>query len=170
MATLIISVLLALACIYGVYSYIRKLRYGGGCCGEHEGAVKKVKVADRDKTHYPYETVLTIDGMTCSNCVRRVENALNQLDGVWAQVDLSSRKAAVRMKQPLPEVTSCFRSRTTKRQYPIEAEAGGNAFFFAHKLALTNLCMSVSIRLPMRKPPTMRCIAPFPGQLSRKRR
>ena len=100
MATLIIS---ALACIYGVYSYIRKLRYGGGCCGEHEGAVKKVKVADRDKTHYPYETVLTIDGMTCSNCVRRVENALNQLDGVWAQVDLS--KAAVRMKQPLPEDT-----------------------------------------------------------------
>ncbi len=97
MATLIISVLLALACIYGVYSYIRKLRYGGGCCGEHEGAVKKVKVADRDKTHYPYETVLTIDGMTCSNCVRRVENALNQ--------DLSSRKAAVRMKQPLPEDT-----------------------------------------------------------------
>ena len=105
MATLIISVLLALACIYGVYSYIRKLRYGGGCCGEHEGAAKKVKVADRDKTHYPCETVLTIDGMTCSNCVRRVENALNQLDGVWAQVDLSSRKAAVRMKQPLPEDT-----------------------------------------------------------------
>ena len=48
---------------------------------------------------------MTIDGMTCSNCVRRVENALNQLDGVWAQVDLSSRKAAVRMKQPLPEDT-----------------------------------------------------------------
>ena len=34
-----------------------------------------------------------------------MENALNQLDGVWAQVDLSSRKAAVRMKQPLPEDT-----------------------------------------------------------------
>ena len=105
MATLIISVLLALACIYGVYSYIRKLRYGGGCCGSHEDSIKKVKVADRDKTHYPYETVLTIDGMTCSNCVRRVENALNQLDGVWAQVDLSSHQVTVRMKQALSEDT-----------------------------------------------------------------
>ena len=105
MATLIISVLLALACIYGVYSYIRKLRYGGCCCGSHEAAIKKVKVADRDKTHYPYEAVLAIDGMTCSNCVRRVENALNQLDGVWAQVDLSSHQVTVRMKQALSEDT-----------------------------------------------------------------
>ena len=105
MATIILSALLALACIYGVYSYVRKLRQGGGCCGEHEPPVKKVKVADRDKSHYPYETVLTIDGMTCSNCVRRVENALNHLDGVWAQVDLGSRKAVVRMKQMLPANT-----------------------------------------------------------------
>ena len=62
-------------------------------------------MADRDKSHYPYETVLTIDGMTCSNCVRRVENALNNLDGVWAQVDLDSRKAIVRTKQVLSEDT-----------------------------------------------------------------
>lgn len=105
MVNIIIPVLLALACIYGVYSYVRKLRQGGGCCGEHEPPVKKVKVADRDKSHYPYETVLTIDGMTCSNCVRRVENALNNLDGVWAQGDLDSRKAIVRTKQVLSEDT-----------------------------------------------------------------
>ena len=49
--------------------------------------------------------MLAIDGMTCSNCVRRVENALNQLDGVWAQVDLSSHQVTVRMKQALSEDT-----------------------------------------------------------------
>lgn len=42
---------------------------------------------------------MTIDGMTCSNCSRRVENALNSLDGVWAKVDLGERKADVRLKQ-----------------------------------------------------------------------
>ena len=35
----------------------------------------------------------------------RVENALNNLDGVWAQVDLGSRKAIVRTKQVLSEDT-----------------------------------------------------------------
>lgn len=105
MVNVIIPVLLALACIYGVYSYVRKLRQGGGCCGEHEPPVKKRKGGDRDKNHYPYEGILTIDGMTCSNCVRRAENALNTLEGVWAEVDLGSRKAAVRMKQMLPEDT-----------------------------------------------------------------
>ena len=45
------------------------------------------------------EVTLTIDGMTCSNCSRRVENALNSLDGVWAKVDLGERKADVRLKQ-----------------------------------------------------------------------
>lgn len=51
------------------------------------------------KDHYPYQVTLTIDGMTCSNCSRRVENALNSLDGVWAKVDLGERKADVRLKQ-----------------------------------------------------------------------
>ena len=45
------------------------------------------------------KATLTIDGMTCSNCSRRVENALNSLDGVWAKVDLGERKADVRLKQ-----------------------------------------------------------------------
>lgn len=105
MPTIIISVLIGLLFIYGIYCYVRKLRHGGGCCGEHEAAVKKVRVSDRNKEHYPYEVILTIDGMTCSNCVRHVENALNGLDGVWAQVDLGSRQATVRMRQAVPEDT-----------------------------------------------------------------
>lgn len=46
---------------------------------------------------------MTIDGMTCSNCVRRVENALNRLDGVWCTVDLGQRQARLRLKQPADE-------------------------------------------------------------------
>ena len=99
MGTILIAALLILVFVYAIYSYVRKLRQGGGCCGGHEPAEKKVKVAARDTRHYPYTVTLTVDGMTCGNCVRRVENALNRLDGVWAEVDLGARRATVRTKQ-----------------------------------------------------------------------
>lgn len=100
MSTIIIIVIIAAICVFAVYNYGKKLRRGGDCCGEHEPAEKKVKVVDRDKSHYPYGVQLRIDGMTCSNCVRRVENAINRLDGTWAKVDLSSRQATVWCKSP----------------------------------------------------------------------
>ena len=96
MGTAIVIVIIVVICVFAIYSYGHKMRHGGGCCGSHEAAEKKVKVADKNKDHYPYEVTLTIDGMTCSNCSRRVENALNRLDGVWAKVDLGERKADVR--------------------------------------------------------------------------
>ena len=87
MGTAIVIVIIVVICVFAIYSYGHKMRHGGGCCGSHEAAEKKVKVT------------LTIDGMTCSNCSRRVENALNSLDGIWAKVDLGERKADVRLKQ-----------------------------------------------------------------------
>ena len=75
MGTAIVVIILLLLCVYAGYSYRKKLRYGGGCCGEHDAMETKVKVADRNKKHYSYQVVLSIDGMTCSNCSRRVENA-----------------------------------------------------------------------------------------------
>ena len=68
MTTAILLAVLVLACIYGGYAYVKKLRAGGGCCGPHETAEKKVRVTDRDKSHYPYTALLGVDGMTCSNC------------------------------------------------------------------------------------------------------
>ena len=40
-----------------------------------------------------------ITGMSCAACASHVENALNGLEGVWAQVDLEKGEALVRMKQ-----------------------------------------------------------------------
>lgn len=101
-ATAIIIVLLVLLCIFSVKSYLKKLQ--GGCCGAGGGpGEKKVKVADRNADHYPYQAVAVIDGMVCGNCATRVENALNSMDGVWAKVDLSKKQAAIRSKMPLEE-------------------------------------------------------------------
>lgn len=98
MQTILVTAVLVICCAFGIYTYVQKIRHGG-CCGTHEAPEKRVSVADRDKSHYPFSCILTIDGMTCSNCVRRVENTLNSLDGVWCTVDLGQRQALLHLKQ-----------------------------------------------------------------------
>ncbi|WHE86898.1 heavy-metal-associated domain-containing protein [Lachnoanaerobaculum gingivalis] len=97
---IIIVLIVAVIVVFGSISYIKKLKKGGDCCPEHEEATKSVKVKDRDKSHYPYEAKLAIDGMSCNNCVRNVENALNALDGTWASVSLEDNMATVLLKNP----------------------------------------------------------------------
>lgn len=91
--TAVVLVLLTLCVCFGIRSYAKKLRQGGGCCGEREPAEKKVRVADRNRSHYPYHAVLKIDGMVCANCARRVENAINRMDGYWAEADVAGARA-----------------------------------------------------------------------------
>ena len=74
MATVIIVLILVAAVGYGIYSFIHHLRHGGGCCGEHDAPAKKVRAADTNKSHYPHRLVMGVDGMTCQNCQRHVEN------------------------------------------------------------------------------------------------
>ncbi len=38
--------------------------------------------------------------MHCENCVRKVENAVNRIDGAWADVDLASNSAKILLKDP----------------------------------------------------------------------
>lgn len=102
MQNVLIVLAILVICVIAVVSYRKKLK--NGCCGGGDtNAEKKVRVADRNKEHYPYTVRLTIDGMTCGNCAQRVENALNRLDGVWATVDLSERSALVRSKTELSD-------------------------------------------------------------------
>ena len=97
---IIIVLIVAAIVVFGSINYIKKLKKGGDCCPEHEEATKSIKLKDRDKSHYPYEAKLAIDGMSCNNCVRNVENALNALDGTWATVSLEDNMATVLLKNP----------------------------------------------------------------------
>ena len=103
MATYLILAAVVLICAYAVYSYIRKLRVGGGCCGERDAAAKKVKVEDHNKAHYPHTLVMGVDGMTCQNCQRHVENALNVMPGTWAAVDLAAQNVTILTKDEADE-------------------------------------------------------------------
>ena len=47
--------------------------------------------------------MVTIEGMHCQNCARRIENAFNTRDGLYAKVDLGKRTALVRSKRQVPD-------------------------------------------------------------------
>ena len=98
-ATLLVVVFLVCLIGWAVFRVIRKSQKGGGCCGEHEAAPKRLPVEDRIKSHYPHKVILQIGGMTCENCAIRVENALNVLPGTWAKVDIADKKATVLLKE-----------------------------------------------------------------------
>lgn len=95
----IVAVLVGI-CIAAVRSYRKKIH--SGCCGAGDGSpVKKEKVKDHHKSHYPWKATIEVEGMVCSNCGKRVENTLNKLDGVWATADVGHHRATVLMKEPL---------------------------------------------------------------------
>ncbi len=95
MANAVIFVIVIIAFISGIKS--TAMRIENGCCGGKE-ADKRKKVRDRDKSHYSYRAEIRIDGMKCRNCQIKVENALNSLDGVWAEADAGKKCATVLTK------------------------------------------------------------------------
>jgi len=103
MANVIIVLILVVAVVYGIYNYVHHLNHGGGCCGEHDAPARKVKAADTNKSHYLHRLVMGVDGMTCQNCQRHVENALNILPDTLAEVDLSAQKVTVWTKADADE-------------------------------------------------------------------
>lgn len=102
MGNIVVLLVVAVIVVFAIRGTVRKVKYGGGCCGTKE-PVTKVRVADKDPSHYPYHYALHVDGMTCQNCQRRVENALDKMDGVWAKVDLQKATADVLAKKPYTE-------------------------------------------------------------------
>ncbi|MBR2188308.1 MAG: heavy-metal-associated domain-containing protein [Eubacterium sp.] len=97
--TALIVLILAAVIILALAQVVKRARRGSSCCGEHEETIRKKPVKERNKSHYPYTLMLSVGGMTCDNCARRVENALNALEGVWADVQIGTRQAVVRCKE-----------------------------------------------------------------------
>ena len=84
-----------------IYFILHKIRHGGSCCGEHEAAAAKIRVSDRDLSHYPFHYAAEIEGMVCAHCVRNVENAFHAADGIYAVVDLGHKTAKLYARHPL---------------------------------------------------------------------
>lgn len=96
----IIIVALIVVAIFAVKGTIHQFAYG--CCGSKD-VEKKIKVQDKNASDYPYYAVVGVDGMKCKHCKLHVENAFNEKDGNWAEVDLEKKKADVHMKTKMTD-------------------------------------------------------------------
>ncbi len=101
MSTAIICGILLVLCFIGVRSSVKRIAHG--CCGSGGDTVKKVKVQDRNLSHYPYSYEIGVDGMTCSNCKKRVENAFHEKEGFWANADLQKKSVQIYSKKEVTE-------------------------------------------------------------------
>ena len=99
MGTVIVVIVLIVIVLFAMRGSFKHMKGEGGCCGG--SAPKKVK---KQKLTQVAETkTMKIEGMTCDNCRKRVENALNSLTGVNASVNLSRKEAVVKMEKALSD-------------------------------------------------------------------
>ena len=88
---LIVGAALALAVFILARQVMRIGRGGGcGCDGGSPRIRRQRRPAGRVKgaSSYSYSVELRVDGMHCDNCARRVEDALQALGGIVAEVRL----------------------------------------------------------------------------------
>ena len=98
MGNIIIIMALIFIVSIALYGTVKRIRFGSSCCGTKTPPEKKVKVRDKNIANYPYKYILHVDGMHCSNCARRVENAINKSGDNWAHVNLGRKRAEVLSK------------------------------------------------------------------------
>jgi copper chaperone CopZ len=107
--TVVIVAAVAALALYAVRHVVRIASGKDSCCGgggTGEQAPRRrprgrgqTQPQDSDPSHYPFETQLTVRGMSCEGCASAVADALNALPGTWATVDLATRTATVRTKE-----------------------------------------------------------------------
>ena len=100
LVTILIVLVIAVVAFITIRNYRKQLKEG--CCGAggDDGPGAKVEPKDTNKDNYKYTADVKIEGMHCDNCVRKVENAVNRIDGAWANVDLGSNSAKILLKDP----------------------------------------------------------------------
>ena len=100
-STIVIVVILAVILFFAVKNSIPHFRGEGGCCGG-SGKEKLIKPAKLERIIAT--KVIKIEGMRCENCNRRVQNALNQLDGVNAKVYGDRAEAVVKLGRDVEDI------------------------------------------------------------------
>ncbi|MCR5217853.1 heavy metal-associated domain-containing protein [Treponema sp.] len=90
MGTIVICAVLAVIVLLAFKSGLSHFKGEGGCCGGGGGSVVLEKKLEGPVVS---KKTITIKGMKCDNCRVKAQNALNQIDGVLAKVNLKKERA-----------------------------------------------------------------------------
>lgn len=84
---------------YALKSASKHFRGQGGCCGGGDVTTERKKLTKQKIG----EKHIRIEGLQCDNCKKRVEQAVNALDGVVCKVNLRKKLAVVSFSEPVDE-------------------------------------------------------------------
>lgn len=112
MENIIIFAVLAVILAYAVYSTVRHFKKKGGCCsgGDFKLKKKKLKQVIAQKT-------FRVEGMHCEKCKSRVEEAVNDINGVAGTVNLKKSELTVSYAEMIDD--ELIIARITKAGYRI---------------------------------------------------
>lgn len=95
----IIAILVILAVLALAYT-IRHFARRGGCCGGGDYRPRRKRLA-----RVLYVKHFKVDGMHCAHCKARVEEAINDIRGAAAKVDLKKGEVTVSYAEVIPDET-----------------------------------------------------------------
>lgn len=90
--------ILAVAVVMAVFFSVKHFRGQGGCCGggTYQPRKKRLKTVALKRT-------FRVEGMHCQNCVNRVMEAVNDIPGASAAVNLKKGSVTVSMERPIED-------------------------------------------------------------------
>jgi len=79
----IIIAILVVALFFGIRATVKHFARKGGCCGSADYKPKKKKLSK-----VLYQKNFKVEGMHCEHCKARVEEVVNDIQGVFGSVNL----------------------------------------------------------------------------------
>ena len=108
--------ILVIAVGFGIYSSVRHFKGESGCCGGGSYRPRKKKLSK-----IRYQKIFLVDGMHCDRCKNRVEEIVNDMDGIAGKVNLKRGELVVSYEKSVDD--DAIREKiyngkwTTPRQY-----------------------------------------------------
>ena len=99
-STIVIIAILVVIIFFAVKYSIPHFKGEGGCCG---GSGKEKLIRPAKLENVIATKTLKIEGMRCENCHRRVQNALNSIDGISAKVNGDKAEAVVKLGREIDD-------------------------------------------------------------------
>lgn len=94
-SNVLIVVIIAIILFFAIKNSISHFKGEGACCGG--GSKKGILIKPKKLDKIIEVRKIGIKGMHCENCSRRVQNALNSIDGINAKVKLSREVAIIKL-------------------------------------------------------------------------
>lgn len=104
--TIIVTAILTVVIGFAFFGVLKRIKYGSSCCGEKDALPPRVKVKDKNKKNYPFRYLLSVDGMHCSGCVRKIEIEFNSHEGMLAKASVEKKEVSLISKAPIDEKTA----------------------------------------------------------------